>query len=140
MSPGTETGGILIGYHKGIDIEIVRASNAGPNAIKSACTVLRDTEYCQAVLQQEFEISRADYVGEWHTHVVDLQRPSTGDIQTLAGIIMDPDYDFQSFAMILVNASQQSISRVAGYMATREDEATVEIIEVPIVAAISDCE
>lgn len=101
QSPSTETGGILIGHHIGRDIRVVRATDAGPGARRSQCGFLRDTEYCQKILNEEFAISGADYVGEWHTHVVDLPRPSRGDLETLARIVLDPDYNFPSFAMIL---------------------------------------
>jgi integrative and conjugative element protein (TIGR02256 family) len=100
-SPSAETGGILMGFHDGDDISVVRASDAGLNARRSACGFLRDTKHCQAVLDAEHARSGADYVGEWHTHVIDLPRPSEGDLATLAGIILDQDYGFPSFAMML---------------------------------------
>ena len=31
-----------------------------------------------------------------------LRRLSSGDLQTLAGLFVDPDYDFLSFAIVLV--------------------------------------
>jgi integrative and conjugative element protein (TIGR02256 family) len=70
-SHGTETGGILIGFQKGIDLWVTRASDAAPKALKSAWSISRDTEHCRVVLQQEFATTGADYVGEWHTHIVD---------------------------------------------------------------------
>jgi integrative and conjugative element protein (TIGR02256 family) len=101
QSPNTETGGILIGHHIGRDIRVKRATDAGPSARRSQCGFLRDTEYCQKILNEEFAASGADYLGEWHTHVIDLPRPSRGDLETLARIALDPDYNFPSFAMIL---------------------------------------
>lgn len=130
-----ETGGILIGFHRGTDILITRASDAGPKALKSSCSVLRDTEHCRAVLEQEFSSTGADYVGEWHTHVVDLPHPSTGDLRTLAGIMMDPDYDFQSFGMILVNKHLDDSCRLSGYLAIRKEATLVQVNEVPIVSS-----
>lgn len=112
---GKETGGILIGFHAGKDIRVVKASDAGPNAQRSSCGFLRDTRYCQAMLDQEHAGSGADYVGEWHTHVIDLPRPSEGDLLTLARIILDPDYNFPSFSMILA-INRGGVPEVQGYM------------------------
>lgn len=100
-SPASENGGILIGHHSAKDIQVVKATDAGPNARRSPCGFLRDTAYCQRILDAEFAASGADYLGEWHSHVVDLPRPSKGDLQTLAAIILDPDYNLPSFAMVL---------------------------------------
>lgn len=101
VSPTVETGGILMGFHNGADIKVVKATDAGPGARRSSCGFLRDSEYCQKILNEEFKRSGADYVGEWHTHVIDLPRPSGGDLTTLAAIILDPEYNFPSFAMLL---------------------------------------
>jgi integrative and conjugative element protein (TIGR02256 family) len=97
-----ETGGILIGFHYGRHIKVTKASDAGPLARRSSCSFLRDTAYCQSVLQDEYSRTGADYVGEWHTHIIDLPGPSEGDLLTLARIILDPDYQLPSFVMIVV--------------------------------------
>jgi hypothetical protein len=101
-SPRIETGGILVGHNVGKDIHISGASDPGPNAERSAGHCLRDTEYCRQFLSKSFAETQADYVGEWHSHVVKLKRLSNGDLNTLRGIFSDPDYDFPSFAIILV--------------------------------------
>jgi integrative and conjugative element protein (TIGR02256 family) len=122
---GKETGGILIGFHDGKDIRVVKATDEGPNAQRSTCGFLRDTRYCQTILGQEHAASGADYVGEWHTHVIDLPRPSGGDLLTLARIILDPDYNFPSFSMILA-INRHGVSEVQGYMV--EAEAAPDVI------------
>jgi integrative and conjugative element protein (TIGR02256 family) len=73
-SRGQETGGILVGHNDGIDVRVSQASDAGPNAQRSASHFLRDTEYCRGFLDQAYSDSGADYVGEWHSHVVSLRR------------------------------------------------------------------
>jgi integrative and conjugative element protein (TIGR02256 family) len=117
--PSAETGGILLGFHNGRNIRIVKASEAGPNAKRSSCGFLRDTQYCQQVLNEEHALSGADYVGEWHTHVIDLPRPSEGDLVTLTGIILDRDYNFPSFSMILAIVRGTSI-QLLSYIVTAE--------------------
>jgi integrative and conjugative element protein (TIGR02256 family) len=101
-SKDRETGGILLGFNRGTDILVSTASDSGPNATRSPTHFLRDTEYCREFLEQEYAISGADYVGEWHSHVLPFERLSLGDIQTIAGILGDPDYDFETFAVALV--------------------------------------
>jgi len=102
VSTDQETGGILVGFNSGLDINIILASDAGPNAQRSAAHFLRDTDYCRRFLAEQYAKNGADYVGEWHSHVVSLRRLSSGDLQTLAGLFVDPDYDFLTFAIVLV--------------------------------------
>jgi len=101
-STGHETGGILVGFNQGRDIIITEVSDAGPKAETSRHHFLRDTDYCRGFLTERYKETGADYVGEWHSHVVSLHRLSGGDLNTLAGIFIDPDYDFSSFAVVLV--------------------------------------
>jgi proteasome lid subunit RPN8/RPN11 len=97
-----ETGGILVGFNSGLNIEIILASDAGPNAQSSAAHFLRDTDYCRRYLTEQYAKNGTDYVGEWHSHVMSLRRLSSGDLQTVAGMFVDPDYDFLTFAIVLV--------------------------------------
>jgi integrative and conjugative element protein (TIGR02256 family) len=129
-----------MGLRDGEDILVVKASDSGPNAKRSHCGFLRDTAFCQAVLNEEHAVSGADYVGEWHTHVIDLRGPSRGDLETLAGIILDPDYSFRSFAMILLVVSGRT-TQILGYVAYTESAgvspkfasivSAVPIVEMP---------
>jgi proteasome lid subunit RPN8/RPN11 len=94
-SQDIECGGILVGHNVGRDIEVVAASGAGPNAKQSAAHFLRDTGYCREFLARRYQESGADYVGEWHSHVVGLHHLSAGDLNTLVGILVDPDYSYR---------------------------------------------
>jgi len=96
-STSKETGGILVGRNVGKDIDVTDASDPGPNAQQTATHFLRDTAYCRQFLARCYEESGADYVGEWPGHVIGLRTLSAGDINTLVGILIDPDYDFVSF-------------------------------------------
>jgi integrative and conjugative element protein (TIGR02256 family) len=118
-SKSNETGGILVGFNVGRDIQIVDASDSGPNAQRSPAHFVRDTSYCRRFLATSFEQSGADYVGEWHSHVAAPRRLSLGDLGTLAGIFVDPDYDFVSFAVILVVVSRRRAELVV-YVTERD--------------------
>jgi proteasome lid subunit RPN8/RPN11 len=104
-----EYGGILVGHSAGRDIQVVEASDAGPNAEQSATHFLRDTHYCREFLARSYQETGADYVGEWHSHVVGPHHLSPGDINTLVGILVDPDYDFASFAIVLVIVCEKDL-------------------------------
>jgi integrative and conjugative element protein (TIGR02256 family) len=136
-SPTQETGGILMGFHEGRNIRVVKASDAGPNARRSSCGFLRDTSYCQAALNEEYARSGADYVGEWHTHVIDLRGPSNGDLGTLAGLVLDTDYSFPSFSMLLVvvgHGSAEILGYIATAIATGDHELSVAVSPVTVEA------
>ena len=133
-SPDTETGGILMGPPSpGPDVVVAtHASGPGPAARREPDSFLRDTDHCRRVLRDHYERSRVDYVGEWHSHVVPLRRPSKGDLVTLVGIAMDPDYDFTAFGMIVAlgGCSQQEPPtpvELLGFVATR-----IGVFQVPL--------
>jgi integrative and conjugative element protein (TIGR02256 family) len=117
-----ECGGILVGNNARRDIQVLAASDAGPNAEQSATHFLRDTGYCRDFLTRAYQETGADYVGEWHSHVVSLRQLSAGDLNTLVGILVDPDYDFVSFAIVLVIVGEKDLELLV-YVAenTREE-------------------
>lgn len=117
-SVNVETGGILVGHNVGSNIQITEASDPGPAAERSATYFLRDTEHCRKFLARSYEGTKADYVGEWHSHVISLQHLSEGDLGTLVNILVDPDYDFVSFAVLLVIAEDQELKLLV-YLAER---------------------
>jgi integrative and conjugative element protein (TIGR02256 family) len=119
--PEAETGGILMGY---IDppatVHITHASGPGPSARRTPTAFLRDTPFCARVLREHYARFGVDYVGEWHSHVLPVREPTVGDIQTLMGIMHDPDYDFSAFAMVLavVGTEQPSQLELLGFVVT----------------------
>lgn len=109
-SPHIETGGILMGPPDASKIVVTQATGPGPRAIRTRGHFLRDTVYCQAVLDKAHRRYGWDYVGEWHSHVVPLDHPSSGDIDTLNRIMSDPDYGFRHFIMILAVLREQQVT------------------------------
>lgn len=131
FSRNLETGGILIGFTDATGlIRVTHASGPGPNAVHQPSHFLRDTEYCAKILRQCYEETGADYVGEWHSHVGRLTHPSGGDLVTLSGIMSDPDYDFELFAMVIaVRPGRIRTRRIKlnGFVATK-----TMLLRVPI--------
>jgi integrative and conjugative element protein (TIGR02256 family) len=133
-----ETGGILIGrIESATVIHVTHASGPGPNAVHQPAYFLRDTAYCAGVLREHYERQGADYVGEWHTHIEALRVPSPGDLLTLAGIIGDPDYDFEAFAMLLAVkvGKRRSGLEFHGFFATAPDSRTMAVEEASVLKA-----
>lgn len=100
---GLETGGILVG-HESADgtIKISSAGDAGPKALRESRRFLRDLDHAQALAAVAFEASRAQWVGEWHTHPSGQIEPSQLDLDTYIHHLVDPDLEFNSFASVVV--------------------------------------
>jgi hypothetical protein len=126
-SPDTETGGILIGYDKKLmDVFVMCATMPGPKAYKSSGKFMRDTEYCKSILEDYYDRYKADYVGEWHSHVVPIKGLSSGDIFTISLIMQDPDYNFNAFA-IIVSVLQNNEVQLYGYISEKNNIYNVKI-------------
>jgi integrative and conjugative element protein (TIGR02256 family) len=91
-TPGVETGGVLMGRidEAGI-ISIETASGPGPNSTRSSTEFDRDIDYCQAFIDDHVR-KGLRYVGEWHSHPNENNRPSSIDIKSLTEIAMDKNY------------------------------------------------
>lgn len=106
-----ETGGVLIGF---VDGErravVVRATGPGPNAVRTATRFERDIEFTQQELDRAAaELGdRGVYLGEWHSHLVAVPRPSPTDITSLYGIAVAPNYLTRCPAMIIAGLDTRS--------------------------------
>lgn len=106
VSGDVETGGILIGFRKGGDeYVIVRASKAGPNAIRTKTRFEKDEEYCQKELLDAFnELSEKGlYLGEWHFHPSGSNEPSGLDIKSLTEIAAQENYRIDKPIMLILS-------------------------------------
>jgi len=131
-SPYLETGGILIGFDKEpLKVDVNYATLPGPRSYQSSVKFIRDTDYCSKTLNDRFKYFGEDYVGEWHSHVVNLRKMSSGDFMTINSIIQDIDYDFKAFACI-VSILQDDEVELIGYMASKIDRYTTNIYNVKI--------
>jgi integrative and conjugative element protein (TIGR02256 family) len=133
-----ETGGILMGrIESATEIHVTHASGPGPNAIHEPAFFLRDTAHCAVVLREHYDRHGVDYVGEWHSHVDPLRVPSPGDLLTLAGIMSDPDYDFEAFSMLLAvkTGRRRAGLEFHGFVATLRESRTMVVEEAAILTA-----
>jgi integrative and conjugative element protein (TIGR02256 family) len=106
--PTIETGGVLAGRKDDNgNIVITHASGPGPKAVKSRTKFEKDIEYCQQFLDKLYLDSNQQivYIGEWHSHPSEDNRPSGQDIESLSGIANQKEYlTVEPVSIILSNS------------------------------------
>ncbi len=109
LSTVAETGGVIGGTGKVEDgnVVIVKASGAGPKAIKRHSYFSRDTKYAQSVIDAWASSSNGeiDYLGEWHKHLEVEPHPSFTDIETMRSIAMQSNYHISQSILIIIGES-----------------------------------
>ena len=92
LTPGIETGGILVGTKLPDGAVLIeKVSGPGPDSKRSASGFDRDVAYCQAFVDENAEVGLL-YVGEWHSHPTNDNRPSQTDLASLANVARQPSY------------------------------------------------
>jgi integrative and conjugative element protein (TIGR02256 family) len=118
-SPDAETGGVLIGYVDDARRAVaLRVTGPGPNAERSEMLFSRDVPYIQAEIERaarELD-DRGCYIGEWHSHLEAMPRPSVTDIHSLFGIASAPNYLTRCPVMIIAGFDPVE-KKVAGLFA-----------------------
>jgi integrative and conjugative element protein (TIGR02256 family) len=92
---GIETGGVLAGnVDSDGNIIVTQASGPGPKALHTRTRFEKDIDYCQKYLDDLFQSSggKTVYVGEWHSHPEEDNRPSGIDIKSLSEIALQKEY------------------------------------------------
>ena len=104
-----ETGGIIAGKgsHEEGKVLITHASNSGPIAIRRKRSFMRDTSYCQSLLDQWAIQSKGeiDYFGEWHKHFEIVPHPSELDLDTMKKIASDRNYHVEKALLLIIGIS-----------------------------------
>lgn len=77
-----ESGGILLGYRRGIHLHIVSATTPQPDDQRLRYHFFRCDQHHQKVASSQWNISgnTMDYIGEWHTHPEPDPTPSRLDM------------------------------------------------------------
>jgi integrative and conjugative element protein (TIGR02256 family) len=111
QTPNAETGGILIGYvDQDRTANVLRATEPGPKATRSARIFVRDTEYTQAQLDAAAVQygKQGAYLGEWHSHLEADPRPSPLDLESMVGIARAQNYLTRCPVMIIAGVNPTS--------------------------------
>jgi len=101
-----ETGGVLIGHRMANgEYAVLRASEPGPNAIRTTTRFEKDEGYCQKELLDAFnELGEQGlYLGEWHYHPSGGNEPSGIDIKSLTEIAAQNNYRIDKPIMIIIS-------------------------------------
>ena len=105
QTPGIETGGILVGrIRESMEIVIESASGPGPNAHRSATGFDRDVSYCQRFVDEQ-AVAGLLYIGEWHSHPTEDNRPSQTDLASLRQVAQHSNYLTTQPIMIIMSRS-----------------------------------
>lgn len=106
-----ETGGIIAGKgnHEEGKVLITHASGSGPRAVRRRRSFMRDTLYCQGLLDQWAIQSKGeiDYFGEWHKHFEIEPRPSVLDLDTMQRIASDRNYHVEKAILLIIGVSNR---------------------------------
>lgn len=99
-----ETGGILLGHDDPTSrtTTITDAGEPGPNAVRETAHFSRDRQHAERLAQRAWDSHRAQWVGEWHTHIRDAPAPSKADLATYAMHLHDPELRFERFVALIV--------------------------------------
>lgn len=99
LSPGRETGGILVGRmfeaSAGLVLVVVAASGPGRHADRRPHTYAPDVLARQQYLDHwcdRYTTYAVGYIGEWHKHPPGNRQPSAGDTRQVQSIFAEPSY------------------------------------------------
>ncbi len=101
---GLETGGALFGVDHGSAgrLVITEATGPGPDALHEPMRFERDLDYTHRRALEIYERTRAQWVGEWHTHPRGGLRPSALDMATYLRHLGDLSLAFDRFVAVIV--------------------------------------
>jgi integrative and conjugative element protein (TIGR02256 family) len=93
---GNETGGILLGRDRGMGSGFVvcHSGDPGPSALRGPAYFQRDLEHARLLAEQAAELDGSAWIGEWHTHLLEIPIPSTADLMTYRVLLADPEIRF----------------------------------------------
>lgn len=83
-----ETGGILLGWRRGVDRIVVDVVGPGRNALHGRIRFLPDHRWQVSEITRTFHATGGDidYLGDWHTHPDGFAQMSSEDVKTLTRI------------------------------------------------------
>jgi len=103
---GIETGGVLAGRIEKNVYHITNASIGGANAVEQPDKFEKDISFCQDFidnLYMEHGI-KAIYLGEWHSHPNQNNKPSITDLRSLDNIASQENYLISKPVMIIFSS------------------------------------
>jgi proteasome lid subunit RPN8/RPN11 len=126
-----EIGGLLFGEHIGGDafrvVEITVQKRGG-----TCGSFVRNPQEHNEQLRQFFEKTgddhtRFNYLGEWHSHPSFPPIPSLGDIETLHGLLNDPQVGANFLALLILRRREGSLEMSATVFQSGYEPAAVQV-------------
>ena len=101
---GNETGGILLGYDLGMGsgFSIQHCGDPGPDAVRGPALFHRDLEHARTVAERAARVDGSAWIGEWHTHLLELSAPSDHDLTTYSALLIDTEIRFPRLLSLIV--------------------------------------
>jgi integrative and conjugative element protein (TIGR02256 family) len=105
---GNETGGILLGHDLGMGSGFVvcHRGDPGPSAVRQPAHFQRDLAHARLLAEQAAKLDGSVWIGEWHTHLLEIPIPSTHDLMTYRALLLDPEVSFPRILSLIVLSSQ----------------------------------
>jgi len=130
---------VLLGEHLGPDLFRVLECTVQMGGGTSSSFV-RMPEAVDAALQQfyerhDFDYSRFNYLGEWHSHPSFALIPSRTDERTMLSIVKDPDSHAKFAVLMLVRLNAEEQLSLAGTFYHRGNRGQHVTLEVEAVDA-----
>ena len=101
---GNETGGILLGRDLGMGhgFLVCHCGGPGPNAVRQPSHFMRDLAHARALAKHAAAADGSAWIGEWHTHLVELPMPSPPDLLTFRNLLLDREIAFPRMLSLIV--------------------------------------
>jgi len=101
---GAETGGLLLGSDMGMGAGFVvrLCGDPGPNAVRQPTGFVRDLAHSRMLADGAAHIDGSAWIGEWHTHLIELPVPSPYDLLTYRTLLADQEADFARLLSLIV--------------------------------------
>jgi integrative and conjugative element protein (TIGR02256 family) len=117
---GNETGGILLGRDLGMGqgFLICHCGGPGPDAVRQPSHFMRDLAHAMELAEQAAVTDGSAWIGEWHTHLVDLPAPSPHDLLTYRKLLLDREIAFPRLLCLVVLPSTDGLwsqPRISGW-------------------------
>ena len=107
---GLETGGILLGTDDGLaePARVRHCGGPGPAAVRRRNYFRRDLAYAASLAAEAAKADGSVWIGEWHTHNIDMPEPSGRDLRSYQALLDDPELAFARILSIIVLADAES--------------------------------
>lgn len=107
---GNETGGILLGHDLGMGAGFVvrHCGDPGPDAVRQPARFQRDLAHARMLAERAARLDGSVWIGEWHTHLLEIPAPSMRDLNTYRALLLDQEIQFPRILSIIILCDRDS--------------------------------